>query len=114
MPRRVTILATACLQRSTHGSHAGDDLGGELGVGDAAGDHLGDDGSVAVFAVLGPGADDDGEQLLHRLGLLDGGAVALEPFAAGCVERGEEEGVEAAEVVEDQRLVDAAGARDRA
>jgi hypothetical protein len=69
---------------------------------------------VAPLAVLGVEARHGGDELVERLGSLDDVLIAPEPLLARAVERGEEQPVEAAEVVEDQRLVEAARAGDRA
>ena len=100
-------LGSASSQSSIQGSMPREDGGRQLGPRHAARDHLRDDRHVAAVAVLRVDAGQDRRQLLGRLRPVDRLPVPREPLAARPVEGGEQEAVEAAEVVEDQRLVEA-------
>jgi hypothetical protein len=68
---------------------------------------------VAALAILAVRTRRDGDQLFERPRFADRLAEAGEALLARSVEGGEEQGVERAEVVEDQRLVERALPRDR-
>jgi hypothetical protein len=74
----------------------------------AAGDHLAEHGHVAVLEVLGIDLPRQRGQLGHRLSPFERSLVRLQTPLTDQVQRGQQQLVNAAEVVEDERLVEVA------